>query len=491
MASLSEEKDLIGSILNGINNQLIPDDEISLISTVSQKRKQLSLKSKEFNPEQVINQDSFPTSNSSIISTGSASFQKWQIFFHTKIYIEIQSFYRQSQLSNPLNQTSDQEFFGSADKFQSAIDCGEKLQLKQKVKKYLKEQAKESQHKQFQLNSFQILDGNLLLSQKDLVNIIIKSSQEQICGNQLVNRKLQNVLDNNDQNQKQIIFCQIEKDCVKASKDMFGNYTVQKIFDVADYEQKYKLYSLLICHFLELSKNQYACRVVSKMIQFVKDSHELIESLIKTLYPLINQLLNDVNGNYVLLQCFEILDKSTLFFIIPLIEESIATLSKSTYGCRLIQKVLELYPLEITQRILDLLISFSYQLCNQEFGNYIIQFLLKCGPQKEKSQICQTIKENFEQLSCNKFGSNTVEKYLDLLGPSQIIKNLCKISNDQFVFYNLSIHPFGNYVMKKVLISEDPSVHYLKSLFKQHPDLILQLKNSEFGQRVAQILDTL
>ncbi|CAD8134882.1 unnamed protein product [Paramecium octaurelia] len=469
MASQSEEKDLIGSILND-------DDEISLISTVSQKRKQLSLKSKEYNPEQDINQDSILTSNSSRISTGSASQLKQQIFFHTQTSIEIHS-----QLSNALIQASEQKFFSSQDKCQS-IDPRGKLQLKQKAKKDLTVQPMESQHKQYQLSSVQILDGKLLLSQKDL---------QQICGNQLVNRKLQNVLDNNDRNQKQIIFCQIEKDCLKTAKDMFGNYTVQKIFDVADYEQKYKLYSLLICHLLELSKNQFACRVVSKTIQFIKDSQELIESLIKTLYPHINQLLNDVNGNFVLLSCFEILEKSKLLFIIPQIEQSIIPLSKSTYGCRLIQKVLELYPLEITQRILDLLISFSYQLCFQEFGNYIIQSLLRSGPQKEKSQICQTIKENFEQLSCNKFGSNTVEKYLDLLGPSQIIKNLCKISNDHFVFYNLSIHPFGNYVMKKVLISDDPSVDYLKSLFKQNPDLIFQIKNSEFGQRVGQILDTL
>ncbi|CAD8045632.1 unnamed protein product [Paramecium sonneborni] len=161
-----------------------------------------------------------------------------------------------------------------------------------------------------------------------------------------------------------------------------------------------------------------------------------------------------------------------------------------TYGCRLIQKVLELYPLEITQGILDKLISFAYQLCYQEFGNYIIQFLLKRGPQKEKLIICQIIKENFEQLSINKFGSNTVEKYIDLMGPSQIIRNLCNKQTDQYIFFNLSIHPYGNYVIKKVLISGDPSVELLKNLLKQHPDLIQQIKSSEFGQRVGLILDT-
>ncbi|CAD8047404.1 unnamed protein product [Paramecium primaurelia] len=467
MASQSEEKDLIGSILS--------DDEIKIVSTLCKRRKNLSLKSKEFNPEQHINYQDIHTSNASIISTGQVSQQKQRIFFHTQTSIEIQS-----QLSSALIQTSEQEFCGSADNFQQ-FDSIEKLQIKQKAKKHLTVQPLEYQHTQYQFKSDQSLDGKMQLSQMDL---------EQICGNQLINRKLQNALDGNDCNQKRLIFSQVEKICVKAAKDMFGNYTVQKLFDVADQDQKFKLYSLLISHILELSKNQYACRVVQKMIEFVKGSPEQIESFFKTLYPYINQLLNDVNGNYVLLSCFEILDKSALLFIIPQIEECITILSKQTYGCRLIQKVLELYSYEITQRILDILISIAYQLCYQEFGNYIIQYLLKSGPQKERLIICQIIQENFEKLSINKFGSNTVEKYIDLMGPSQIIKNLCTKSNDQFVFYNLSIHPFGNYVIKKVLISGDPSIHYLKQLLKQHPDLIQQIKNSEFGQRVGLILDT-
>ncbi|CAD8047593.1 unnamed protein product [Paramecium sonneborni] len=467
MATQNEEKDLIGSILS--------DDEIKLMPALYKRKKILTLKSKEFNPEQYSMQNDIPTSNASIISTGQVSQQKQRIFFHTQTSIEIQS-----QLSSVLIQTGEQEFNSSGEHFLS-FNSLEKLQLKQKAKKHLTMQPSEQQHSQFQFKSDQSIDGKLQLSQMDL---------EQICGNQLINRKLQNALDSNDRYQKKLIFYQVEKICLKAAKDMFGNYTVQKIFDVADYDQKFKLYSLLICHFLELSQNQYACRVISKIIEFVKDFPELMESFFKTIYPLIKQLLNDINGNYVLLSCFEILDKQTLLFIIPYIEEGIINLSKQTYGCRLIQKVLELYPLEITQPILDILISFAYQLCYQEFGNYIIQFLLKSGPQKEKIILCQIIKDNFEQLSINKFGSNTVEKYIDLMGPSQIIKNLCKKQTDQFVFYNLSIHPFGNYVIKKVLISRDPSVHYLKQLFKQHPDLIQQIKNSEFGQRVGLIFDT-
>ncbi|CAD8077073.1 unnamed protein product [Paramecium sonneborni] len=468
MASQSEEKDLIGSILSD------QDEKQEIIP--KKARKNLSLKSKEFDPQIQSKQQEFQTSNASILSTGYQSHQKQRIFFQTQTSIEIQS-----QFSSAFQQTADQDNTCSFDNFQSFDSFGQ-LHRKQSTKKHYTMQPIGYQNQSLEFTSDQCIDGKLSLSQSDL---------EQICGNQLINRKIQNILDSNDINSKRLIFNQIEKICLKASKDMFGNYTVQKIFDVGSQDQKQRMYNLLINHIFDLSKNQYACRVVQKMIEFIKEYPEQLEIFLQILHPQMNLLLNDSNGNYVILSCFELFNKNQLIFIIPLIEDSLQYMSKQTYGCRVIQRVLEQYPLEQTQRILDILMTIASQLCYQEFGNYIIQYLLRSGPQKEKQIICQIIKDNFEQLSINKFGSNTVEKYIDIMGPNQIIKILCSISNDQFVFYNLSTNAYGNYVMKKVLISGDPSLQYLKSLLKQYPDLIQRIKNSDFGQRVGLIMDAL
>ncbi|CAD8054824.1 unnamed protein product [Paramecium sonneborni] len=468
MASQSEEKDLIGSILSD------QDEKQEIIP--KKARKNLSLRSKEFDPQMHFKQQEFQTSNASILSTGYQSHQKQRIFFQTQTSIEIQS-----QFSSALQQTADQDNACSFDHFQSFDSFGQ-LQRKQSTKKHLTMQPIEYQNSSLVFTSDQCIDNKLSLNRTDL---------EQICGNQLINRKLQNILDSNDTYTKRLIFNQVEKIYLKASKDMFGNYTVQKIFEVGSQDQKQRMYNLLINHIFDLSKNQYACRVVQKMIEFIKDLPDQLEIFLQILHPQMDLLLNDSNGNYVILSCFELFNKNQLFFMIPLIEDSLQFMSKQTYGCRVIQRVLELYSLEQTQKILDILMTLASQLCYQEFGNYIIQYLLKSGPPREKQIICQIIKDNFEQLSINKFGSNTVEKYIDIMGPNQIIKNLCSISNDQFVFYNLSTNPYGNYVMKKVLISGDPSVQYLKGLLKQYPDLVQRIKNSDFGQRVGLIMDAL
>lgn len=44
--------------------------------------------------------------------------------------------------------------------------------------------------------------------------------------------------------------------------------------------------------------------------------------------------------------------------------------------------------------------------------------------------LCEIIRINFESLSINKYGSNTVEKYIDYYGPGQIINELLKCSSN-------------------------------------------------------------
>lgn len=57
-------------------------------------------------------------------------------------------------------------------------------------------------------------------------------------------------------------------------------------------------------------------------------------------------------------------------------------------------------------------------LCYSEYGNYIIQHILKGGLDKEV--IVDIIMDNLEQLSLNKYGSNTVEKLIEQASRAQL-----------------------------------------------------------------------
>jgi pumilio RNA-binding family len=60
----------------------------------------------------------------------------------------------------------------------------------------------------------------------------------------------------------------------------------------------------------------------------------------------VKSLLYDVYGNYVILKCLDTVPKDRLSFILPAILDSIPYMVQQTYGCRILQKVMEVYPQE-------------------------------------------------------------------------------------------------------------------------------------------------
>ena len=54
----------------------------------------------------------------------------------------------------------------------------------------------------------------------------------------------------------------------------------------------------------------------------------------------------------------------------------------------------------------------SVALCFCQFGNYIMQHLIMKGSQKIKEEIMDQVKNDFVQLSNNKFASNVMEKII-------------------------------------------------------------------------------
>jgi pumilio RNA-binding family len=84
---------------------------------------------------------------------------------------------------------------------------------------------------------------------------------------------------------------------------------------------------------------------------------------------------------------------------------------------------------------------------------------------------------------------------------SQVMQILVtRSSNNEFIFANLSINPFGNYVMKKFLVQCDVlTLQPLYLMIKRNPELLLKIGHSEYGsvpshkhslgQRVYQIIE--
>lgn len=71
------------------------------------------------------------------------------------------------------------------------------------------------------------------------------------------------------------------------------------------------------------------------------------------------------------------------------------------------------------------------KLCECQYGNYIMQYILEKGPEDKKQRIFFLVKDHFSELSVNKFASNVTEKsllYSDTNFKREVLNQLLKVN---------------------------------------------------------------
>ena len=60
--------------------------------------------------------------------------------------------------------------------------------------------------------------------------------------------------------------------------------------------------------------------------------------------------------------------------------------------------------------MLNKLMSSALKCCEDQFGNYIMQYILEKGPKTEKNMLLDVLKKNFARISMNKFARFVIVK---------------------------------------------------------------------------------
>ncbi len=97
-------------------------------------------------------------------------------------------------------------------------------------------------------------------------------------------------------------------------------------------------------------------------------------------------------------------------FIFYLAEENLVAIATNKHGCCALQKCLELADKTHKSSLMDIIIKNSIILMTDEFGNYLIQFVICLKEQNYITAIINTFKDNIEYFSKQKYASNVIEK---------------------------------------------------------------------------------
>ncbi|PWN44402.1 ARM repeat-containing protein [Ceraceosorus guamensis] len=224
-------------------------------------------------------------------------------------------------------------------------------------------------------------------------------------------RFVQERMDSADQKQKDEVFEELKPAAKQLMVDVFGNYVIQKLFEHGTQEQRSALVADILGSILSLSLGTYGCRVVQKALDHVTPHEQL--SMAEELREHVLQCVQDQNANHVVQKVLErVRPSSDVAFVAEAFRGRVGELAAHCYSCRVLQRIFEHCEERMSRPLLEELHEEAKDLMRDQYGNYVIQWVLYKGQAADRDRIILQTKGQVLQLSKHKFASNVVEAVL-------------------------------------------------------------------------------
>lgn len=190
-------------------------------------------------------------------------------------------------------------------------------------------------------------------------------------------------------------------------------------------------------------------------------------AMVKELEHYVHKCVCDQNGNHVIQKAIERVPMEHIQFIINAFKGHIGRYAAHSYGCRVIQRLLE-HCNDLDRRsILSELSTIINPLVTDQFGNYVIQHMIARGPNADRNRVIAVVQTRLVELSKHKFASNVVEKSIqygsDRQRSDMIQFLITRNHNGESPLSVLIRDQYANYVVREFL---PPAIAYPMSQIK-------------------------
>ncbi|KAL0236996.1 hypothetical protein PCE1_000393 [Barthelona sp. PCE] len=325
-------------------------------------------------------------------------------------------------------------------------------------------------------------------------------SLDEVCKDQFGSRFIQEHAPNVKGELRTLLYAKIKEVMPKLMLDPFGNYVVQKFFEISSPKEASSMMECISGRVLSLAKHVYGCRIIQKSLTVLSIDEKL--SIIQELYLHVMELIDDQNGNHVIQKIIETVPVPHLEFIVQHVEPHIVDLATHTYGCRVIQRLLEKMPAQRVQFIVDIIMAQFMFFVRDQYGNYVCQHIIQTCSKVLRERIVGLLKGTFLELSVHKYASNVLEVLLlnasqrqntliftEILMPESEVERIFRMRRDLVAADNVLVYimkdSFGNYVIQKMLqvAKQLPRIWQIRLVDAIKPSLG-QLRRFSFGKHI-------
>merc|ERR1719161_141837 len=170
---------------------------------------------------------------------------------------------------------------------------------------------------------------------------------------------------------------------------------------------------------LELALSSTGCRVMQKVLDLANG-----KDLVRQLHGNVICLLESPHGNHVLQKVIEVNPPHSMQFVLDELAQypgGWVKLAQHRFGCRVMERILEHCPEEMTASLIIPVILDAHVLCQHPYGNYVVQHVLEYGSPANRVQVARILlarSGSLVPLGCSRYGSFTVKRLLEVLtGP--------------------------------------------------------------------------
>ena len=261
----------------------------------------------------------------------------------------------------------------------------------------------------------------------------------------------------------EILFPQIKNNLKDLCCDNFGNYFLQSYLDIITFDNLNTFLNSLNDNFTEICLSPYGTRIIQKIIDKIAFTPILIN---KFTFILNNKdfktICNSQYGNHVVQRFLSALHSSEYTNIIyNNIYKNFLEFANNKHGVFIVQKCIS-EGNEIQRKIIyQLIVDYFFPVIENEFGNYLIQFILLNKKIMEQTfheilPIILKLEENIINLCFSKYSANVIEKCFEQ--SENIIRNhvldfLFKYHSNRVI--DIMFNKYGIYIMIKAIKSQN------------------------------------
>ncbi|KAL8494532.1 hypothetical protein ACS0TY_025371 [Phlomoides rotata] len=267
-------------------------------------------------------------------------------------------------------------------------------------------------------------------------------------------------------------------------RNQFGSQFVLKLFASCSEHQKNSFIFSLInypSNFIDICLNSNGAKAIQKLLEKLTTPQQ-ISLMVSSLVPGAFALSTDPNGQHVIQQCVKkFSSENSCKKLVIEIANSCYQIGTNKSGCCVIQLCVEHSSGEARKLLISEIIANAVHLAEDPYGNYVVQHLLGLKFPEATADLMIQFRGRFVSLSCNKFASNVVEKFLVTAGDNYSTMIILELLQNAPTLF---LDPYGNFVVQKALaVSKAPVFGILEKVIMENAP---SMQSNIYGKKILE-----